>query len=322
MNSLLVKKFLKRQETIIAGFTILVFVVFSLISDNFATNSNFQLILQQVAINGICVVGVGIVVILGGIDLSAGAVLTLAGAIGGMMIKAGCNVALAVFGSVLAGAACGSINALLITKLRLPPIITTLATNYLFRGAAIMLTGGSWVNNFPREFTQYGTGRIFGTSNVFWLFLLILAAVSYMMKYLNIGRKIYAVGTNNDAAEKSGISITRVKFFGYVLCGAIIGFAGIMYAAQIGAISSTSTGLTLGTQVLAAALAGGISITGGRGTLFGASIGILMIGMIKNGLILTKVSESWIDAVTGGIILLALALNVLNSREKRREEAE
>ncbi len=321
MNKLSVQKFLKRQETIISVFTLLVFFAFCMLSQNFGTDSNFQLILQQVAVNGICVVGVGVVVILGGIDLSAGAVLALSGVVGGMFIKQGMPVLVAILASIGIGMLCGAFNALLITQLSLPPIITTLATNYLFRGVAIIITGGSWVNNFPREFTKYGTGRIFGTSNVFWMFLIILAIVSYMMKYMNIGRKIYAVGTNNDAADKSGISCTKVKFFGYTLCGGIIGFAGIMYAAQIGAVASTSTGLTLGTQVLAAALAGGISIAGGRGTLFGASVGILMIGIIKNGLILTKVSEFWIDAITGAIILLALALNVLNSREKRREEA-
>lgn len=320
MNKSMVIKVLKRQETILSVFTMLVFFTFALLSQNFGTNANFQLILQQVANNGICVVGVGIVVILGGIDLSAGAVLALSGAFGGMLVKAGWNFFFAMCASILIGALCGAVNAFLITKLSLPPIITTLATNYLFRGAAIVMTGGSWVNNFPKEFTKYGTGRLFGTSNVFWMFVAILIAVSYMMSYLNIGRKIYAVGTNSDAAEKSGINPVRVKFFGYTLCGALIGFAGIMYAAQIGAVASTSTGLMLGTQVLAAALAGGISIAGGRGTLFGASVGILMIGIIKNGLILSKVSESWIDAITGAIILLALALNVMNSHEKRREE--
>ena len=313
-------KLVKRQETIISIFTVLVFLTFTMLSQNFSTNSNFQLILQQVAVNGICTVGVGIVVLLGGIDLSAGAVLALSGAFGGMLVKAGAGFLPAMLASVAIGALCGMVNALLITRLSLPPIITTIATNYLFRGAAILMTGGSWVNNFPREFTRFGTGRFLGTSNVFWLFLIILAAVSYMMHSLNIGRKIYAVGTNSDAAEKSGINSNRVKLFGYTLCGAIIGFAGIMYAAQIGAVASTSTGLTLGTQVLAAALAGGISIAGGRGTLFGASVGIVMIGVIKNGLILTKVSEFWVDAITGGIILLALALNVLNSREKRRND--
>lgn len=315
-------RLLYRQETALALFTVAVFACFSFISpSNFFTGSNFQLILQQVSINAICVLGVGMVVILGGIDLSVGAVLTLSGAFGGMMVLRGLPIWLCVIIAVGVGALCGAFNALLITRLQLPPIITTLATNYLFRGLAIFLTGGSWVNHFPAEFTRYGTGRVFGTSNVFWMFLFLLAAMSYLLNDLNIGRKMYAVGTSNDAADKSGIDSTRVKYFGYMTCGGLVGFAGLMYGAQIGAISTTSTGLLMGTQLLAACLAGGISIAGGRGTLLGAAIGVLMIGIIRNGLILVRVSEYWVEAVTGAVILLALALNVVNANEKRRKES-
>lgn len=322
MHSSAIRRLLYRQETAIALFTLAVFAFFSIVSpDNFFTNSNFQLILQQVGINSICVLGIGLVVILGGIDLSVGAVLTLAGAVGGMLVLAGWPVWLCMLVSVVVGMGCGAFNALLITRLQLPPIITTLATNYLFRGAAIVLTGGSWVNHFPLEFTRYGTGRVLGTSNVFWMFLILLGVMSYVMNNLSIGRKIYAVGTSNDAAEKTGISGVAVKYFGYTVCGGLVGFAGIMYGAQVGAISTTSTGLIMGPQLLAAALAGGISIAGGRGTLLGASIGVLMIGIIRNGLILAKASEFWVEAITGAVILLALALNVVSAREKRRKEA-
>lgn len=308
---------LKAQEAILLLFTILVYFTFSLISENFGSKSNFMSLLQQVSVNGMCVVGVGIVVILGGIDLSAGALLALCGAMGGLAVKAGVPVWLSIMLGVAIGAVCGAINAFLVTRLQIPPIIATLATSYFFRGVSVWLTGGSWVADLPKNFTVYGTGRLLGIPNLTWMFAAILIIASLMMKYSNIGRKIYAVGSNSIAADNAGINSTLVQCFGYILCGAIIGFAGVMYIAQMGALNVTTTGLTLGNQLLAAALAGGIAITGGKGTLPGAAIGIFTIGIMKNGLVLSRADENWIDAITGLIILIALVLNVLNTQKRK-----
>ena len=163
------------------------------------------------------------------------------------------------------------INALIITKCRVPAIVTTIATNYLFRGLIVVITGGYWVNQFPKAFTRIGAGRLFGISNLFWMAMLLLIVMTVFMKYFNTGRKIYAVGTNPQGADLSGISSDRIQLIGYTICGALIGFAGVMYAS-----------------------------------------------IINNGLIQIKVSEYWVDAITGAIILIALVLNVLNAREKRK----
>lgn len=314
------KKFLRRQEFIIAVFAVLIFFVFSATSENFFTVNNAKLILQQYSVNGICVLGVAVVVLLGGIDLSAGAILACAGSVGGNLIKLGVPVLISILVAIAVGALCGFLNSLIITKLGVPPIITTLATNYVYRGILVIITGGFWVNNFPKNFTIIATGRFLGINNIFWMAMVLLGLMSYLLYQTNIGRKIYAVGTNADAASKCGINTHRVTMFGYALCGGLIGFASMMYAGQYGAVNPSGTGMTLGTTVLAAALAGGINF-GGRGTLLGGSIGMLMISIINNGLIQAKVPEYWIDAVTGAIILLALILNALNAREKRREEA-
>jgi ribose/xylose/arabinose/galactoside ABC-type transport system permease subunit len=319
MNKAVIKKLLKRQEVVVGFFTLIVFAAFSIFSDNFFTLKNFRLILQQFSINGICVLGMSIIIILGGIDLSAGSILAMAGAVGGTLIKAGCPVPVTISASIAIGAVCGMINSMVITKLGVPAIITTIATNYLFRGILVIATGGFWVNMFPKYFTIYGTGRFLGISNVFWMAMILLTVFGFMMQQLNIGRKVYAVGTNTEAADRCGINSERITIFGYTLSGALVGFAGIMYAAQYGAINSSTTGASVGTTVLAAALAGGVNF-GGRGTLIGGSIGMLLIAIINNGLIQIKVSEFWIDAITGAIILLALILNVINSREVRKAE--
>lgn len=319
MMRLNIKKIVKRQEAIVAIFAVLLFVFFAVFSDNFLTPKNVKLIFSQFSINGICVLGVAIVVILGGIDLSAGSILAVAGFACGILIKQNIHPVIAILASVIIGAFCGYINGVVVTVLGVPAIITTMATNYLFRGLLVIVTGGFWVNQFPKSFTTIATGRTLGMNNTFWMSMILLAGMSFLMHQLNIGRKIYAVGTNMEGADRCGIHAGKVMRFGYLMCGALIGFAGSMYAAQYGAVNPSVVGTNLGTTVLAAALAGGVNF-GGRGTLVGGAIGMMMITIINNGLIQIKVSEYWIDAITGAIILVALLLNILNSKNIRKEE--
>ena len=150
MNKKMFLRILKKQETLIAVFSLIVFAIFSACSDNFFTATNIRLLFQQYAVNGICVLGVGIVVILGGIDLSAGSILAISGALGGSLVKMGVPVFFSILASVLMGMFLGGINGTIITKLHVPAIIATIATNYVFRGILVILTGGFWVNNFPR----------------------------------------------------------------------------------------------------------------------------------------------------------------------------
>ncbi len=314
-----VRKLIRRQETIIFGFCLLMFLAFSLFSENFFTLKNIRLIFQQYSVNGICVLGVSLVVLLGGIDLSAGSILAVAGSVGSTLVKLGWPPLLGILVAVLMGAALGFCNSCIITKLGVPPIITTLATNYVYRGVLVLITGGFWVNSFPKAFTQIATGRVLGLSNVFWMAMVLLAIMSFVLYQTNLGRKLYAVGSNPSGADKCGINVTRVTMFGYTVCGALLGYASMMYAGLYGAISTSGTGATLGTTVLAAALAGGVNF-GARSTLVGATFGMFMIAIINNGLIQMKVNEYWIDAITGAIILVALALNALTARQKRKAE--
>ena len=196
MDKAKILKIVKRQEFIVAAFSLLVFIFFSLFSDNFYTPTNLRLILQQYAVNGICVLGISIVIILNGIDLSAGAILAMAGAVSGTMVKSGVPVILCILAGVALGMLFSFINALIITKCRVPAIVTTIATNYLFRGLIVVITGGYWVNQFPKAFTRIGAGRLFGISNLFWMAMLLLIVMTVFMKYFNTGRKIYAVGHN------------------------------------------------------------------------------------------------------------------------------
>ena len=311
-----VLKLFKRQEMIVALFSLAVFIFFSVFSENFFTAVNIRLILQQFAVNGISVLGISILIILGGIDLSAGAMMAMTGAVAGHLAKQGVPVIGCILIGILLGMVCSFFNSLFVTKCRIPAMITTTATNYLFRGLIVAVTGGYWINQFPEEFTSIGTGRFLGVSNIFWFAMILLLIMSVFMKYFNLGRKIYAVGTNAQAADLTGINSDRIQMLGFTICGALVGFAGVMYAMAYGAINPSSTGANVGTTLLAAALAGGVNF-GGKGTLLGGAVGMLMISIINNGLIQIRLSEYWVDAITGAIILIALVLNVLNARDKR-----
>lgn len=312
------KKVLESQEFMILVFIVIVSTVFGVVSDNFCVLSNIQLILSQVAINGICAIGVSMVIFLGGIDLSSGSILALCAACSGMITNAGMPLIITLICSILIGMGCGVLNGFLVARLRIPPIIATLASMNVIRGLAIIVTGGEWITGFPKSFNVIGQGRIFGIPIPFIIFIAVTVVAFLLFRYVNIGRKVYAVGGNISAAELAGLNVVKVKLFAYVLCGAVIGLAGTVYASMVGTISASTTGSSLGFQILAAALIGGLSINGGKGTVLGSFFGVVLLGVIKNGLILSKVSEYWIDAVTGIVILIALTINAIQIIKNQR----
>lgn len=318
LNEHSIKKVLQRQEFWVLAFTIAMIAVFSILSKNFSSPDNIKLIFSQIAINGICAIGISMIIFLGGIDLSSGAILALCASCSGMAVNAGYPLIAVLVFSILIGAACGLLNGFLVAKLQIPPIITTLATMNVIRGVAIMVTGGDWITGFPKSFGAIGQGRFLGVPIPFIIFVFITIGVSVLVRHFNIGRKIYAVGENPEAAELAGFKIARVKLFAYIAAGTMIGLAGTVYASMIGTISASTTGSSLTFQVLAAALIGGLDINGGKGTTIGVCFGVLMLGVIKNGLILSRVSEYWIDGVTGAIIIIALVMNAFRILKKKR----
>ena len=311
-------KILASQEFAVFCFTLAVVLAFVLLSTSFATVANFCLILSQVSINGICAIGVSMVVFLGGIDLSSGAILALCTSCSGMFVNMGIPVFFCILMSMAIGVLCGLFNGALVARLRIPPIIATMASMNIFRGIAIVVTKGDWITGFPKYFNTLGQGRICGIPIPFWIFAIITASCGILMKYFNIGRKIYAVGGNINAAELAGMDVVRTKLIAYMISGGLIGLAGTVYASMVGTISASTTGSSLGFQILASALIGGMSINGGKGTVIGTFLGVMLLGVISNGLILSRVSEYWIDTVTGSIIIVALSINAIKNLRNQR----
>ncbi len=277
-------KLLRTREVPILIFTILVFAAFSALSSNFLTVGNVSLILTQITTIGLISIGMLMVILFGGIDLSVGAVLAIVATIVGMLVNSGVDPLMAALIGVLAGAACGALNGLLITRLNIPDIITTLATMFIFRGIAVAISNGQWVTNFPASFNFYGQGSIFGIP-VPVIFLVLAAAIFwYILGHTAFGRRIYAIGGNPDAARLAGMKIKRTKLLVYVNSGILTSIAAITFASNVGNVQASTAGKGIEFTVIAAVLIGGASIFGGVGTLVGTMIGVLLMGIIKKRL--------------------------------------
>lgn len=308
-----------RSEISITILILVLFVIFSLMSSEFCTPNNVALILNQSTSVAIMGIGMTMVVILGGMDLSIGSVVSFAATVVCLLMTQGIPVFLSVLAGIAVGMLCGLLNGWIIVTLKLPDIIASLATMYIFRGAAIAVSQSQWLTNFPRSFDFLGKGKILNIPFPAIVTLVLAFIFTYVLGWTAFGRMIYACGGNAEAAKISGIHIKKVKITVYVLSGMLSSVAAVLYASKVGSIQSSSTGTTFSNDVLAAVLIGGASIYGGEGTVFGTVAGAVLLGMVKNALILVKISTYWVDAITGGMILLAMLIGTFQQIKNNRE---
>ena len=258
-------------------------------------------------------VGQALVIITAGIDLSVGSVLGLTGVITAVLLNHGVGIAGAVLIGLCSAMVCGALNGILITRAQLPPFIATLGMMSIARGLAFGLTGGETIRNLPPEFLSAGQGTL-GAIPIPILVMIIVAVIAgYFLKATRWGRYIYAIGGNEEAALYSGVNVKKIKFSVYLLSGLAAGIAGILFTARFGVGQSTA-GLGYELDVIAAAVIGGVSLSGGRGTILGTIIGSLLMGILRNGLVLLNVSEYWQEVAIGLVILLAV---ILDRRSKK-----
>lgn len=308
-----------RSEISVVLLIVILFIIFSFLSSEFSTWENISLILSQSTSVAIMGIGMTMVVILGGMDLSIGSVVSLSATVTCLLMTNQVPVPIAALAGVATGMLSGLINGLIIANLRIPDIIVSLATMYIFRGAAIAVSKSQWLTNFPDSFDYLGKGTLLWIPFPAVVTLILAIIFSYILTNTRFGRKIYACGGNPEAAKISGIHYKSVKVIVYVLSGMLAAVAAVLYASKVGSIQSSSTGTTFTNDVLAAVLIGGASIYGGVGTVFGTVAGAVLLGMVKNALILVKVSTYWIDAITGGMILAAMLISTYQKMKKNRE---
>jgi ribose transport system permease protein len=317
------KRLLNVHEAPIILFTIFVTLLFSIISPDFLQFENMRLILDQNISMFIVAIGMTMVILLGGMDLSVGSVLAVTATSVGLFLSHGIHPWIAGAIGICIGVLCGMVNGYFIAVRKIPDIIVTLATMYIFRGIAVGISGGTWMTNFPEGFRFFGQGNLLGISFPLLIAIILIAIFIYLMKFTRVGRRIYSIGGNGPAAKLAGISVARTKFKVYALTGLLVGIASVIFAAKVGSVQASTAGSGLAFEVMAAVLIGGGSIFGGVGTIAGTMLGVLFMGIVKNGLIISKVSPFWVDAATGFLIILAIVINTLQRiRQNKGKEGD
>lgn len=286
----------------------------SLTTPYFFTPQNILIILRQVSINGILAIGVTFVIIAGGIDLSLGSVLALTGVVAASFAHPGTYpLIVPVVLGIGAGILVGAVNGLTITVGRVAPFIVTLGMMTIARGLALVWSNGRPVTNLSPAFNDIGGGDLLHIPVPILLFVLVIIISAVILKYTRTGRYIYAVGGNENAARASGIRINRVKLFAYIICGGLAGLAGIVLAARI-TTGQPNAGIAYELDAIAAVVIGGTSLMGGRGSIAGTVIGVLIIGVINNGLDLLNVTSYYQQIIKGVIIISAVLLDRKNAQ--------
>lgn len=294
---------------------LLLCLLLSLATDSFFSFRNMLNVMDQITVLGILAVGMTLVILIGGIDLSVGSVLAWS-----VMVMAytsvywGLPFGLAIVIAVASSALFGVFSGLLITMAGLPPFIATLATMSVARGLASLITDGQQIVGFPEWFTDLAVVRHFGAVSVtVALMILLMAAVSLFLNFRAAGRNLYAIGGNPEVARLAGIKVKEVTIAVYAACAGLAGLAGVVLAARLDS-AQPSAGLGYELNTIAAVIIGGASLNGGAGTMGGTAIGVLIIGFLNNGLNLLRVSPFVQQVVIGLVIALAVAIDVWRRR--------
>jgi ribose transport system permease protein len=304
----------------------LMVLVLSLLSDRFLTPENGWNILRQISVNLCLSVGMTLVILSGGIDLSVGAILGLAGAVAAGLLKHGAalpgtdlilqfTTSGAILAALVVGAAAGGVNGFAITRFGLPPFVATLGMLSIARGLTMLWTGGFPITGLGDSFGHLGTGVFLGMPVPVWIMVGLTLVFVVVTRRTRFGRHLYAVGGNERAARLTGLNVPRIKLAVYTLAGALAGVAGLIVTARLDS-AQPNAGLGYELDSIAAVVIGGTSLSGGRGSIWGTVLGCLIIGVLNNGLFLLNVSPFWQQVIKGLVILLAVAIDKLNARPR------
>lgn len=290
----------------------------SLATDSFLSFRNFLNIADQITVLGIMAVGMTFVILIGGIDLSVGSILALSMMVLGYLnVSAGYPMGVAILGALLASALAGAVSGLLITEFRVPAFIATLAMMSIARGLANMITNGSQIIGFPTWFNLGAIIRHFGFLTMTVAVMIVVFAVAILfLRYRQEGRILYAIGGNSEVARLAGINVRLTTVMVYMMCALLSGLAGILLAARLDSVQPSS-GVAYELDAIAAVVIGGTSLSGGTGSVMGTIIGVLIIGVLRNGLNLLSVSPFLQAVIIGLVIVLAVAAETFKHRNTR-----
>ena len=311
-----IRKAIRIREFVLLMVILVLSVFFSFTSPYFLTLGNWEAIAFGMLSDCIIAVGMVVVIVGGGFDLSVGATLALCGIIVAKLLNAGIPIWLAIsLGGILLGAGIGLFNGFLITKAQINPFVVTLGMMSIGRGTGLAITQGRPLAGLPDAFDFIGQGYIFGFPFAIALMIVIVVVGDYLMRQTRWLRQVYYVGGNEEAARFSGINVDRVRTASYVLIGILAGVAGVVTTSRMSSIMATA-GLGTELRAIAAVVIGGGSLSGGKGSVFGAFLGTLLLGIITDILILYRVSVYYQQVVSGAILILVVAIDTLSRMRK------
>ncbi|EOG5904483.1 ribose ABC transporter permease [Vibrio vulnificus] len=307
------KEWLIEQKSLIA--LLFLIVVVSFLNPNFFTVDNILNILRQTSVNAIIAVGMTLVILTAGIDLSVGSVLALCGAFAASLVAMEVPVLIAVPTALLAGATLGAISGVIIAKGKVQAFIATLVTMTLLRGVTMVYTDGRPIStgftDTADAFAWFGTGYALGIPVPVWLMVIVFSAAWYLLNHTRFGRYVYALGGNESATRLSGINVDKVKIGVYAICGLLAALAGIIVTSRLSSAQPTA-GMGYELDAIAAVVLGGTSLMGGKGRIMGTLIGALIIGFLNNALNLLDVSSYYQMIAKAAVILLAVMVDNKN----------
>lgn len=306
----------KNQKFILLLIILIVSIIVGSINNQFFGLTNIFAIFQQISVLGILTMGMALLLISGGIDLSIGMIMALSGVCISKIIMNGGSIALAILVGICVGTLCGIVNGFIISKSKSMPLIITLGTSSVYFGIALIVSGGKFMN-FQGKFESISRTKFFGIFPVTLIFLFATVILAFiLLNYTKFGRRIVAIGGNEENAYLSGIRVDLHKIITYGISGFIAGVASIVLVSRLDSIVATAgTGYEL--SALMAAIIGGVTFEGGRGTIGGAFLGVIMTGLIANAMTVLSVNSYLQTAITGAIIVIAVVLsNVSKIRKK------
>ncbi|MDX8533719.1 ABC transporter permease [Mesorhizobium sp. VK25A] len=323
---------LMKLRTFIALIAVLVF--FSIAAPNFLSAANLILMAKHVALNAFLAMGMTFVIITGGIDLSVGSIVGLCGMVAGYLVLNGIdlqigytvyfNVVEIALITLAVGILIGAVNGLLITRLNVAPFIATLGTLYVARGMALLSSDGRTFPNLVGKpelgttgFGYLGAGKVLGLPVSIWILVVVALGAAYLARYTPLGRHIFAVGGNERAARISGVRVNMVKMFVYMFSGFCAAIVGLIISSELMA-SHPATGESFELNAIAAAVLGGTSMSGGRGTIGGTIVGAFVIGILSDGLVMMGVSSFWQMVIKGLVIIVAVVVDQAQRRLQSR----
>jgi len=292
---------------------IILFVALAIASPHFLTSTNLSSVVRQTAVINIMALGMTMIIITGGIDLSVGAILAMGGLLGAMAMEKGASIPVGVLVGIITGLVCGLANGIMITQLRVAPFIVTLGTLGIFRGTTLIISNGLPVHRIPQQFSFLGEGNLLGVPFVLWILVACAVVTHVILEHTRLGRYTFAIGSNREAAVYAGIPVKFHTTAVYAIGGMLTGLAGMIEASRL-MTGQPTAGQGYELQAIAAVVIGGGSLQGGEGSVIGTLIGAFIMGLLSNGSDLLGVSPYLQQAIIGAVIILAVTLDEVRKR--------